>query len=82
MLRNMRFNHSTVTPGSASRLSITSLPLRLTAIVRSALTAEIGAIGTGSKIPPSASRRPPTSYGVITPGIAMDARMASSSGPC
>jgi hypothetical protein len=59
----------------------TSLPLRLTAMVRSALTGAIGAIGSGSRMPPSASRRPSTACGAITPGIAMDARIASSTGP-
>ncbi|CFS09903.1 Uncharacterised protein [Mycobacterium tuberculosis] len=77
----MRFNHSAVTLGSASRAGPASLPLRLTAMVRSALTPAIGAIGSGSRIPPSASRRPSTSCGAITPGMAMDARIAASRGP-
>ena len=51
---------------------------RLTAMVRSALTAAIGAIGSGSRMPPSASRRPSSTCGVITPGIAIDARIAAS----
>ena len=50
-------------------------------MVRSALTAAIGAIGSGSRIPPSASSRPPTTCGAITPGMAIDARIASSTGP-
>ena len=54
---------------------------RLTAMVRSALTAAIGAIGSGSRMPPSASSRPSSTCGVITPGIAIDARIAASTGP-
>jgi len=50
-------------------------------MVRSAFTAAIGAIGSGSRMPPSASNRPSNTCGVITPGIAIDARMAASTGP-
>ncbi len=50
-------------------------------MVTSAPAARIGASGSGSRIPPSASTRPLSTYGVITPGIAMDARIATSTGP-
>ena len=50
-------------------------------MVRSALTAAIGAIGSGSRMPPSASSRPSMTCGAMTPGIAIDARIASSTGP-
>ncbi|BBZ42722.1 hypothetical protein MPRM_00030 [Mycobacterium parmense] len=80
VLRTTRLSHSTPAPGSSSRAPMVSLPLRLTAMVRSAFTAE-GAIGAGRGCPPSASRRPSISCGAITPGIAMDARIASSTGP-
>lgn len=68
VLRIMRVNHSAVAAGSASRRVIASLPDRFTAMVRSALTAESGAIGSGSRIPPSASSRSSRVCGAINPG--------------
>ena len=84
VLRHIRFSHSVVALGSVSVGSSrppASLPARLIAMVRSALTAAIGAIGSGSRMPPSASSRPSSTCGEITPGIAIDARMAASTGP-
>ena len=74
--------HHAVQPlGWRSRLRVALVAglaaVRLTAMVRSALTAAIGAIGSGSRMPPSASSRR-RSCGAITPGMAMEARMASS----
>lgn len=56
-------------------------PLRLTATVRSASTPITGSIGTGLRTPPSTSSRPLTMIGVISAGMATDARMATSTGP-
>ena len=83
VLRQRRFTKSAVRLASPQPRRVTgSSPDRLTAIVASALAAVIGAIGSGSRIPPSASNRPPSTWGVMTPGIAIDARIASSTGPC
>ena len=82
VLRHIRFSHSAVGRGSRSpRRDSGSSPDRLIAMVASAMTAAIGAIGIGSRMPPSASSRPFRTWGEITPGIAIDARMASSTGP-
>ncbi len=53
-----------------------------TATVRSASTAAVGSIGMGLMRPPSTSTRPLMTAGVMTPGMAMEARMARSTGPC
>ncbi len=64
VLRHMRFSHSAVGRGSRSpRRASGSSPDRLTAIVTSALTAATGAIGIGSRMPPSASSRPSSTCG-------------------
>ena len=84
VLRHILFHHSVVGPRFGfGRLAaaVGLVPLRLTAMVRSAFTAAIGAIGSGSRMPPSASSRPSRMCGVITPGMAMDARIAASTGP-
>jgi hypothetical protein len=52
-----------------------------TATTRSASTAVTASTGTGLSNPPSASRRPFTMMGAITPGIATEARIATSTGP-
>ena len=56
-------------------------PASTTAMVKSASTPVTGSIGTGFSTAPSTSNRPLTMIGVIMPGIAIDARMATSSGP-
>ena len=82
VLRHIRFSQSVEGLVSRSPRDISgSSPPRLTAIVASAGAAAIGAIGIGSRIPPSASNRPSSTCGVITPGMAIDARIASSTGP-
>jgi hypothetical protein len=55
--------------------------LTSTAITTSARTCRIGAIGTGASRPPSTSSRPPIRCGVNSIGMAIEARMASNSGP-
>ena len=50
-------------------------------MVRSARAEAVGAIGSGSIIPPSASRRPLSMTGVMMPGMAIDARTAVSTRP-
>ena len=83
VLRHNRFSLSRVGLISMPTSSETSasIPETLTAMVRSALVAEIGAMGSGSRMPPSARIRPSRRWGAMTPGMAMDALMASSSGP-
>ena len=49
--------------------------------MKSASTPITGSIGTGFITPPSTSSRPLTMIGVTTPGIATDARIATSTGP-
>ena len=50
-------------------------------MVKSASTAATASTGTGLSTPPSTSSRPFTMIGVITPGIATEARIATSTGP-
>ena len=50
-------------------------------MVRSDSAEAVGSIGTGFIRPPSASNRPFMSTGVMTPGIATEARTAESNGP-
>ena len=63
-----------VPPGSGG-------PPRLTATVRSVSSLKVGAMGTGLRMPPSTSFTPLISKGVKKSGSAMEARMASNSGP-
>ena len=57
------------------------MPDRETAIVRSAEVAAVGSMGIGLMRPPSTRTRPLMTAGVMTPGIAMEARIACSTGP-
>ena len=54
---------------------------RLTATVRSDITAAVGSMGTGFIRPPSTSSRPSTTIGVTRLGIATEARTAVATGP-
>ena len=56
-------------------------PASSTAKVKSAPEPITGSIGTGFSTPPSTSSRPFTMIGVITPGMATEARIATSTGP-
>ena len=57
------------------------MPESDTAIVRSASAAAVGSIGIGLMRPPSTSTRPLMTAGVMTPGMAIEARIAFSTGP-
>ncbi len=61
--------------------SSTSRPARLTAIVNWVPSRYVGAPGRGFSRPPSTSVLPSISFGVMRPGIAIDARMASNRSP-
>ena len=67
---------------SSSRVTGRGLcAVTLTAITKSARAETVGMIGSGLSRPPSTSTCSPRCTGVITPGTAMEARIASSSGP-
>ncbi len=74
--------------GSVSELSRDGLaklvgvqPDSATARVKSASAESTASIGTGLSTPPSTSSRPFTMIGVIAPGMATEARIATSTGP-
>ncbi len=87
VLRRSLVVQSSRAPGSDEVRSGVEVPLGLripdreTAMVRSALAAAVGSIGTGLMRPPSTSRRPLMLIGVITPGMAIEARIACTTGP-
>lgn len=86
-LRRSRVVHSSRGTGSDDSLTgvvgppVARMPDRETAIVRSAEAAAVGSMGMGLMRPPSTRTRPLMTAGVMTPGIAMDARIACSTGP-
>lgn len=77
-----RLSHSVVGRSRADRRASGSSPDNPTAIVMSAFTEAIGAIGMGLRMPPSASSRPSSTCGEMTPGMAIEARIASETSPC
>ena len=48
---------------------------------RSGASARAASTGTGAQTPPSTSQSSPSRTGLNTPGIAIEARIACSSGP-
>ncbi len=66
---------------TGARLEASFLPDSETARVKSAWTPVVGSTGTGLRRPPSARSRPFSITGVMMLGIAIEARMAASTGP-
>ena len=86
-LRRRRLVHSSCGRGSDDALTgvvappATRMPESDTAMVRSAEAAAVGSMGIGLMRPPSTSTRPLMTAGVMTPGMAIEARIACSTGP-